>query len=84
MATPPIFTSLKINKNNIWSHNFNKYSSRANVKIFLQDFFGISPSYDISLDDIALAYSSPDPDKWGHIILMSQDPSKYTCLDPSL
>ena len=36
-----------------------------NVKLFLQDFFGISPSYDISLDDIALAYSSPDPDKWG-------------------
>ena len=38
--------------------------SRMNVKLFLQDFFGISPSYDISLDDIALAYSSPDPDKW--------------------
>ena len=35
-----------------------------NVKLFLKDFFGISPSYDISLDDIALAYSSPDPDKW--------------------
>ena len=34
------------------------------VKQFLLELFGISPSYNISLGDIALAFSSPDPDKY--------------------
>ena len=37
---------------------------RANVKEFLFDFFSISPSYNISIDDIVMAYSSPDPDRY--------------------
>ena len=41
------------------------------VKQFLLEFFGISPSYNISLDDIALAYSSPDPDKYLQLYLDS-------------
>ena len=38
--------------------------NRGYVKQFLFEFFSISPSYNISLDDIALAYSSPEPDKY--------------------
>ena len=38
--------------------------NREYVKQFLFEFFSISPSYNISLDDIALAYSSPEPDKY--------------------
>ena len=36
---------------------------RDNVKEFLYDIFNISPSYNISIEDIALAYSSPEPDR---------------------
>ena len=32
-------------------------------KEFLAEMFSISPNLDISVEDIALAYSSPDPDK---------------------
>ena len=41
--------------------------NRGYVKQFLFEFFSISPSYNISLDDIALAYSSPEPDKYLHL-----------------
>ena len=36
---------------------------RANVKDFLSDVFSISPNNNISIEDIALAYLSPDPVK---------------------
>ena len=35
----------------------------SNIKAFMFDVFSISPSKDISIEDIALAYSSPDPEK---------------------
>ena len=35
-----------------------------NVKDFLYKFYSISPSYNITVDDIALAYSSHEPDKY--------------------
>ena len=35
----------------------------TNIKAFLFDVFSISPSKNISIEDIALAYSSPDPEK---------------------
>ena len=35
-----------------------------NVKEFLNDLYGVRLSYNISVEDIALAYSSPDPDKY--------------------
>ena len=41
---------------------------RDNVKEFLYDIFNISPSYNISIEDIALAYSSPEPDRWKAVI----------------
>ena len=37
-----------------------------NVKDFLYKFYSISPSYNITVDDIALAYSSHEPDKYNH------------------
>ena len=36
---------------------------RANVKGFLSDVFSISPNNNISIEDMALAYLSPDPAK---------------------
>ena len=59
----------------IWLHQRNKtlinetigqYSENeytANMKEFLFDVFSISPSMNISLENIALAYSSEDPEK---------------------
>ena len=35
-----------------------------NVKDFLYKFYSISPSYNITVDDIALAYSSHEPNKY--------------------
>jgi len=35
----------------------------SNIKAYLFDVFSISPSKNISIEDIALAYSSPDPEK---------------------
>ena len=35
-----------------------------NVKEFLNDLYGVRLSSNISVEDIALAYSSPDPDKY--------------------
>ena len=46
------------------NHTFTKGEHRNNVKEFLHDTFSISPSFNISLEDIALAYSSPDPEKY--------------------
>ena len=36
----------------------------ARVKQFLQEVFSISPSYNISMADIVLAYSTPQPDTY--------------------
>ena len=36
---------------------------RANVKDFLSDVFSISPTNNISIEDMALAYLAPDPAK---------------------
>ena len=36
---------------------------RNNVKDFLYDTFSISHSFDVNIEDIALAYSSTDPDR---------------------
>ena len=36
---------------------------KKDIKVFLQENFGIDPKYNISMDDIALAYSSPEPDR---------------------
>ena len=46
------------------NHIFTQREHRNNVKEFLHDTYSISPSYNISLEDIALAYSSPDPEKY--------------------
>ena len=55
---------LKMKKNvTIGDDSYTKEKHDDNVKEFLSDLFNISPSYNISIDDIALAYSSNDPDK---------------------
>ena len=36
---------------------------RENFKAFLSDIFSINSTTNISIEDIALAYLSPDPDK---------------------
>ena len=43
--------------------SYTKEKNDDNVKEFLSDLFNISPSYNISIGDIALAYTSPDPDR---------------------
>ena len=48
------------------NHIFTQREHRNNVKEFLHDTYSISPSYNISLEDIALAYSSPDPEKYSY------------------
>ena len=52
---------------------------RANVKEFLFDFFSISPAYNISIDDIVMAYSSPDPDRYlyKYLSVTKTDLDKY-------
>ena len=40
---------------------------KKDIKVFLQENFGIDPKYNISMDDIALAYSSPEPDRLKNI-----------------
>ena len=43
--------------------SYTKEKNDDNVKEFLSDLFNISPSFNISIGDIALAYTSPDPDR---------------------
>ena len=45
------------------NNTFTKEEHNKNVKDFLYETYNISPSYNIKIEDIALAYSSPDPDK---------------------
>ena len=40
---------------------YSKEDHRVNVKDFLFEFFSISHSFNISLDEIVTAFSSPDP-----------------------
>ena len=59
---------LKVKKNYTYltateNNTFTEEEYRNNVKEFLYDVFSISHSYNIKLEDIALAYSSPYPDK---------------------
>ena len=54
---------LRLEKNTTTKDFYSEAEHENNVKQFLSDTFGISPSYNISIDDIALAYSSNDPDK---------------------
>ena len=42
---------------------FTKEEHRNHVKDFLFETFSIGPTYNINIGDIALAYSSPDPDR---------------------
>ena len=56
---------LKMKKNvTTGDDSYTKEKHDDNVKEFLSDLFNISPSYNISLGDIALAYTSPDPDRY--------------------
>ena len=56
---------LKEKKNtNINDSTYNATEHVPNVKEFLNDFYGVRLSSNISVVDIALAYSSPDPDKY--------------------
>ena len=59
---------LKLKKNYTYltatgNNTFTKEEHSNNVKDFLYESFSISPSYNINIEDIALAFSSPDPDK---------------------
>ena len=55
---------LKMKKNvTTGDDSYTKEKHDDNVKEFLSDLFNISPSYNISIGDIALAYTSPDPDR---------------------
>ena len=55
---------LRVNKNvTTEDGSYNEEEHNNNVKEFLAEMFSISPDLDISVEDIALAYSSPDPDK---------------------
>ena len=53
---------LRVNKN-VTTGSYNEEEHDNYVKEFLAEMFSISPHIDISVEDIALAYSSPDPDK---------------------
>ena len=56
---------LKMKKNvTTGDDSYTKEKHDDNVKEFFSDLFNISPSYNISLGDIALAYTSPDPDRY--------------------
>ena len=53
---------LRIAKNQSTSdETYSKEDHRVNVKEFLYEFFSISHSFNISLDEIVTAFSSPDP-----------------------
>ena len=55
---------LRVNKNvTTEDGSYNEEGHNNYVKEFLAEMFSISPNLDISVEDIALAYSSPDPDK---------------------
>ena len=55
---------LRVNKNvTTEDGSYNEEEHNNYVKEFLAEMFSISPDLDISVEDIALAYSSPDPDK---------------------
>ena len=55
---------LRVNKNvTTEDSSYNEEEHNNYVKEFLSEMFSISPDLDISVEDIALAYSSPDPDK---------------------
>ena len=56
---------LKMKKNvTTGDDSYTKEKHDSNVKEFLSDLFNISPSYNISIGDITLAYTSPDPDRY--------------------
>ena len=56
---------LQLNKNVTTKDGaYNEEEHNNNVKEFLSEMFSISLHLDISVEDIALAYSSPDPDKY--------------------
>ena len=53
---------LRMAKNQSTSdETYSKEDHRVNVKEFLYEFFSISHSFNISLDEIVTAFSSPDP-----------------------
>ena len=53
---------LRIAKNQSTSEDtYSREDHRVNVKEFLYEFFSISHSFNISLDEIVTAFSSPDP-----------------------
>ena len=55
---------LKVKKNYTYlTATFTKEEHRNHVKDFLFETFSIGPTYNINIEDIALAYSSPDPDR---------------------
>ena len=54
---------LKVKKNYTYTYLTTKEEHRNHVKDFLYETFSISPTYNINIEDIALAYSSPDPDR---------------------
>ena len=56
---------LKMKKNvTTGDDSYTKEKHDDNVKEFLSDLFNINLTYNISIGDIALAYTSPDPDKY--------------------
>ena len=58
---------LKNNRNKtVNDKTYTEEKHGQNVKDFLFDFYSINPSYDISIEDIVLSYSSPEPDKYIH------------------
>ena len=54
---------LKVKKNYTATATFTKEEHRNHVKDFLHEAFSISPTFNINIEDIALAYSSPDPER---------------------
>ena len=62
------FNSWMIDRENSTSNaaahsRYTEEEHRANYKAFLYDIFSINSTTNISIEDIALAYLSPDPDK---------------------
>ena len=45
------------------SYEYTSTMKKSDIKEYLENMFGIDPKYNISIDDIALAYSSPEPEK---------------------
>ena len=59
---------LKVKKNYTYltatgNNTFTKEEHNGNVKDFLHETFSISPSYNINIEDIVLAFSSPIPER---------------------